>query len=339
MSGRVWVAYTGGTIGMLPTESGFAPVPGAFPGKLRELLAAMGDELPSVEIEEFDPILDSANMRPEDWNRIAERVRDRYDDFDGFVVLHGTDTLAYTASALSFMLEGLRKPVVVTGSQIPFCRARSDARRNLIDALIIAGQFSIPEVGVLFDGKLYRGNRVTKVSADALDAFRSPNYGPLVRVGTSIEVDHDQVRRAPRGPLRVRTVGKARVGALRLFPGIDARVLENLLAPPIQGLVLEAYGVGNAPVRDLELVRVIREAGERGVVIAVCSQCLEGTVDLESYATGRALAEAGAIGVGDMTAEAAMTKLVYLLECEADAAAVRSRMVRSLRGELSGERS
>ena len=264
MSGRVFVAYTGGTIGMMPTDRGYAPVPGAFPERMRRILAEFPEELPGFEIEEFDPLLDSANMRPADWNCIAERIAERYDDFDGFVVLHGTDTLAYTASALSFMLEGLRKPVLVTGSQIPFSRVRSDARRNLVDALLLAAEFSIPEVGVVFDDALYRGNRSTKVSASDLDAFRAPNYPPLARTGPQIRVAHDHVRKAPRGPLKIQRVREARVGALRLFPGIDAQVVENVLAPPLEGLVLEAYGVGNAPVRDEELIRVLSEASERG---------------------------------------------------------------------------
>jgi L-asparaginase len=335
MSGRVFVAYTGGTIGMLATDEGYAPVPGAFPAAVRRLLGDFEDEIPAFEVEEFDPILDSANMRPADWNCIATTIAERYDEFDGFVVLHGTDTLAYTASALSFMLEGLRKPVIVTGSQIPFSRVRSDARRNLIDALLLASDFSIPEVGVVFDDCLYRGNRATKVSASDLNAFRSPNYPALAHTGTRIRIDHDHVRRAPRGPLRVQEIHDAHVGALRLFPGVDARVVENILAPPLKGLVLEAYGVGNAPVRDRELIRVIADASARGVVIAVCSQCLEGTVDLESYATGRALAEAGAVGVRDMTAEATMAKLLYLLARGGDPAKIRRDMVRDLRGELT----
>ncbi|MFT7617017.1 MAG: L-asparaginase [Planctomycetota bacterium] len=332
---RVFVAYTGGTIGMLPGEDGFEPKAGEFL-QLFNSLDFLGDpEVPEFEIEEFSPILDSANMRPDDWNRIALIIKEKYRDFDGFVILHGTDTMAYTASALSFMLEGLRKPVILTGSQIPLCRTRSDAHRNVVEAMMFAGHYSIPEVCIYFGGRLIRGNRATKVSSSALKAFDSPNFPQLGRVGTKFQLRDDLIRRSPHGALNVLSLGRSKVGALRLFPGMEAEILENMLRPPLEGLVLECYGAGNAPVKDGKIPAVIEAANERGVVVAISSQCPDGTVDLSGYATSSALARAGAIGGLDMTVEAMMTKMMYLIDLGIPADQVKHRMQIDLRGELS----
>ncbi len=320
---------------MLPGEGGFVPIPGEFLNVFNSLDFLGDPDLPEFEIEEFDPILDSANMKPGDWNRIAAIIASKYREFDGFVVLHGTDTMAYTASALSFMLEGLRKPVILTGSQIPLCRIRSDGRRNVVEAMMLAGHYALPEVCIHFGGRLLRGNRSTKVSSAALKAFDSPNFPFLGRVGTSFKVRDDLVRRSPHGALRVHSLGQSRVGALRLFPGIGAEVLENILLPPLQGLVLECYGVGNAPVADGKIPEVIKAANDRGVVVAIASQCLDGTVELSGYATSSALAKAGAISGLDMTVEALMTKMMYLIELGLPAEQVKARLQSNLRGELS----
>ncbi len=332
---RVFIAYTGGTIGMLPGERGYEPRPGEFL-KVFQSFDYLGDpDLPEYTIEEFDPILDSANMRPSDWNRIAGIIQDNYDAFDGFVVLHGTDTMAYTASALSFMLEGLQKPVILTGSQIPLCRIRSDGQRNVVESMILAAHYHLPEVCIHFGGRLLRGNRATKVSSAAIRAFDSPNFPALGRVGTRIQIRDDLVRRSAPGGLAVHALGGARVGALRLFPGIEPEILENMLRPPLQGLVLECYGSGNAPVEDGRLPAVIEAATQRGVVVAISSQCPDGTVDLTGYATSSALARAGAISGLDMTAEALMTKMMYLIELGLPADQVKQRLQLNLRGELS----
>ncbi|MEE9393982.1 MAG: asparaginase [Planctomycetota bacterium] len=335
MSGRISIINTGGTIGMMPSEGGYAPVPGAL-SKMLETLPELGrDTLPKFEVIELDPILDSANMGPDDWNTIAEVIASRYDAFDGFVVLHGTDTMAYTASALSFMLEGLRKPVILTGSQIPLARIRTDARQNLLDSMLIASQFSIPEVSLIFGGRLFRGNRVTKTNAADLDAFASPNYAELGRSAVRLEVFRDRVRAAPRGPLKVQKISGCRVGALRLFPGIDAGILESILATSPDGLVLECYGIGNAPVRNEKLLDVLSAACGRGVVVVACSQCLEARVDLTRYETGAALARAGVIAGLDLTAEAAMTKLMYLFARGDSSDRVKAQMQTNLRGEIT----
>lgn len=332
---RVYVAYTGGTIGMRRTGAGYRPEPGALQELLRQMPELRHEEMPEFTVTEYAPLLDSSDMRPSDWVRIAKDIVLRHDDHDGFVVLHGTDTLAYTASALSFMLRGLKKPVVVTGSQVPLVELRNDARENLVTALLIAGTSRIPEVLVSFGGRLLRGNRAVKVSSDRFDAFESPNYPVLGRLGTRIEIHRELVRAPEERPLSLQAVGSAKVGALRLFPGIDAEVVANLLRPPLQGLVLECYGVGNAPVSDREFLDTLAGATARGVVIVDVSQCLRGRVALDDYANTRALRDAGVVSGYDMTAEAALTKLYYLFERGVPPERVRELCQTDLRGELT----
>ncbi|MHC4261585.1 MAG: asparaginase [Planctomycetota bacterium] len=332
---RIYVAYTGGTIGMRPTDGGYAPEPGYFERRLRECPEFLVPQMPSFEVHEYAPLLDSADMSPDDWLRIAQDVEHNYDRFDGFVVVHGTDTMAFTASALAFMLEGLGKPVVLTGSQIPFGEIRNDARNNLLAAFELAADSRLCEVVVAFDELVMRGCRTRKLDASGLSAFASPNCPPLGRIGSRIELEADRLRQAESGPLRVQPVGQPVVGAMRLFPGMRASVLENMLKPPLEGMVLGAFGVGNGPIHDGDFLRVLREASERGVVIVATTQCARGRVDLTSYATGRALADAGVVGGADMTPEAALAKLHYLLNKGLEPAEVREAIGRDLRGELT----
>jgi L-asparaginase len=292
--------------------------------------------MPSYTIHEYAPLLDSSNMTPAEWVKIAHDVDAHYPRYDGFVVLHGTDTMAYTASALPFMLHGLGKPVVITGSQIPLCEVRNDARENLITSLLIAATYDIPEVCLYFGGKLLRGRRAVKVSASGFAAFDSPNVPPLGTVGIDIEINWDLVRKPKRRQtLRVDDFGRAVVSALRLFPGISPELVRNVLRPPLQGLVLEAYGVGNGPENDRAFLAALEEAASRGVVIVDCTQCLEGSVDLGEYATGSALARAGVISGYDMTAEAALAKMYYLFSRGYAPAKVKREMQRDLRGEMT----
>ena len=335
MRKRVYIVYTGGTIGMERTRSGYRPRSGSLQAQMAVMPELKHPSMPSYTIHEYEPLLDSSNMTPREWIEIARDVEANYDRYDGFVVLHGTDTMAYTASALPFLLGGLRKPVIITGSQIPLCEIRNDARENLITSLMLAASYDIPEVCLYFGGKLLRGCRSTKVSADGFAAFDSPNFPPLGTVGIDIDIDFDRVRSGKGRKLKVKEIAAPVVSALRLFPGISPELVRNVLRPPLQGLVLEAYGVGNGPDQDAGFIAAIAGATQRGVVVVDCTQCLEGTVDLDEYAAGSALARAGVISGYDMTVEAALAKLYSLLGSGMSPARVRQEMQRDLCGEMT----
>jgi len=337
MRKRVYIIYTGGTIGMRPTPEGYAPAPGYLAAQIMSMPELKSDLMPEVEIQEYDPLLDSANMTPEDWYKIARDIGTHYNNYDGFIILHGTDTMAYTASALPFMLQGLGKPVVLTGSQIPLCEVRNDARANIITALTVAANFDIPEVCLCFGNQLLRGCRSVKVSADGLDAFASPNLPSLGDIGVDIRIHRELVLPAPStgNTLQVYELKQVSVGALPLWPGIPAQVVRNFLQPPLKGLVLRAYGVGNGPTNNPDFLAALEEATARGVVIVDCTQCLRGSVHLGDYATGSALAKAGVISGYDMTAEAALAKLSYLFSQSLPVEEIKKLMQTNLRGELT----
>lgn len=286
-------------------------------------------------ILEYDPLLDSCNITMADWVKIATDIEVNYKLFDAFVILHGTDTMAYTASALSFMMEDVGKTIIITGSQVPLAELRNDAVDNLLGALTIAGHFVIPEVGLFFDNKLFRGNRASKVNALEFNAFDSPNLRPLVTVGINIDVSWADVWK-PRRIARFRSHKRMNpsVATLRLFPGITEATVRAFLSPPIEGVVLETYGSGNAPSNRPELLRALKEACDRGVVIVNCSQCKRGLVT-DVYETGKALLNIGVVAGSDMTPECALTKLSYLLGRYKDPEKCRTLMKRNLRGELT----
>lgn len=337
MRKRLYIAYTGGTIGMCRTADGYAPAPGFLAAQMAEMPELRDPRMPAYDINEYAPLLDSSNMTPADWIRIGQDIVAHYDAYDGFIVLHGTDTMAYTASALPFLLRGLRKPVILTGSQIPLCEIRNDARTNLITCMVIAAEYPVPEVCLYFGNKLLRGCRSVKVDADGLDAFDSPNYPLLGRVGVEIEIDWSNVRRPPsaKALTLAAQMADATVGAFRLFPGLSPALLRNVLQPPLHGLVLETYGVGNGPDRDAAFLAAIQEATGRGVVIVNCTQCLRGSVHQGEYTGGAALARAGVVSGYDMTAEAALCKLFHLFSSGCSADEVKARIAVNLCGELT----
>jgi len=334
MSGSVFVLNTGGTIGMVDTPDGYAPVPGALEPYLDWIIENARSELPPIAFLELDPPIDSANATPDDWCAVARVLYERRAQHAGFVVLHGTDTMAYTSSALSFLLPDFGKPVVVTGSQIPIARTRSDGRQNVIGALQVAAEGEVHEVTLLFGEVLIRGNRATKVDAFGLDAFDSPRFPPLAEIGIDIVVNQSIMRSATGEPgLMAGRLGK--VAATRLFPGFSASIMANLCRAPLQGLVIEAYGAGNGPSNDPEFLGAIEGATAQGIVVVVVTQCARGSVQPGAYATGSALMRVGAVPGYDMTSEAALTKLAVLLGQGYDASTVARMMQRDIAGELS----
>ena len=336
MRKRVYIAYTGGTIGMQKAAHGYKPVPGYLQTMMSALPELKRRSMPLYDIREYKPLLDSSNMTPDDWLKIAEDIATHYNSYDGFVVLHGTDTMAYTSSALPFMLQGIQKPVIITGAQIPLCEVRNDARENLITAMLIAANFAIPEVCLCFGSKLLRGNRAVKVDAEGFDAFDSPNLPALGTVGVEIKINWDLLKPTSKRAktIAVKPMRESRVAVLRLFPGIPADIVNNVLQPPIKGLVLETYGIGNGP-EDAGLLNAFKAATARGVVIVNCTQCLKGSVNMEDYATGAALAGAGVISGFDMTVEAALAKMSYLFSCDLPPQSIKKNMQTDLQGELS----
>ena len=286
----------------------------------------------------YTPLVDSCNISHTEWARVARDIEARYEEYDSFVVLHGTDTMGYTASALSFMLENLGKTVVVTGSQIPLSVALNDGIANLLGALTVATHYETPEVMLYFHGKAMRGNRTTKGDASGLDGFVSANFAPLIEIGVDYRVHWQRMIKPPTAPFRTECSYDSRVAVYRLFPGFEVESLRNVMQPPLRGLVLQTFGAGNAPDGNVAMLQVLREASSRGVVIVNCTQCLKGMVEAH-YATGVALREAGVTPGYDMTVEAALTKLGYLFGKGLDAPAVRAQIETSLRGELTMDES
>ena len=346
---RVLLLYTGGTIGsvMSPGSGGLEPID--F-NEIHRHVPELHQPERTLEALSFDPPMDSSNVGPAHWQRIAGLIADAYDRFDGFVVLHGTDTLAYTASALSFMLEGLSKPVILTGSQLPIGLPRTDGRENLLAAVELAaacdasGQARVQEVAVYFGSSLYRGNRVHKQSAESLQAMVSPNFPPLAEVGVEIAYAprsltspaHPSTSSNPsRPPFRLHAGLQPHVAWLPFFPGISLAYIEQVLSwPALRGVVFSTFGSGNAP--DLPgLAPALAHAHARGVVSVHVSQCGHGSVHPDRYATAHQLRDAGVVPGADMTPEAALTKLMHLLGTLDSPAAVRAARPPKRRGALT----
>lgn len=340
MNPRILIVYTGGTIGMIEDPVTKALKPFDF-SHLMENVPKVKMLDYKIDNIQFQPPIDSSDMSPAHWQDIARSIADNYDDYDGFVVLHGTDTMAYTASALSFMLDGLDKPVIITGSQLPIGEVRTDGEENLITALQIAaatdtdGRPMVREVAILFENYLWRGNRSTKRSADNFNAFKSNNYPQLAKIGLGIHFDTDALmRRNVEKSLRPHYDLDTSVMVIDLYPGLNERLLRHMLAAPgIKGIVLRTYGTGNAPTSPW-FIEAIREVINRGVIVFNVTQCVNGGVNTR-YLAGDMLAAAGVISGYDLTFEAAITKMMFLFGLGISPAEVKKQLCMSLAGEMT----
>ncbi|MCM1347781.1 MAG: asparaginase [Firmicutes bacterium] len=338
---RILLIYTGGTIGMIENADTKSLQPFDFDHLIDNVpkLKMLNYVIDNVS---FNPPIDSSDMSPEHWEEIARVVEQHYDNYDGFVVLHGTDTMAYTASALSFMLENLRKPVIITGSQLPIGEVRTDGEENLITAVQIAaaldrhGAPMVQEVAILFENYLWRGNRSTKRSADNFNAFKSHNYPQLAKIGLDINFHEEALYRLKGDePFRVNYGLDKRIVVIDLYPGMRAEVFRYALnMPDTKGVVLRSFGAGNAPTAPW-FVNGLKDAVERGLVVFNVTQCVGGSVLPGLYAASDALAHAGVISGADITTEAAIAKMMFLFGQGLDAAEVAKRLPKSLRGEMT----
>ncbi len=337
----ILIIYTGGTIGMKTDEHSGALVPFDF--------SSIYEEFPSlkrlnidISVHTMERVIDSSNVSAQGWCDMAEVIRANYQLYDGFVVLHGTDTMSYSASALSFMFQNLSKPVIFTGSQIPIGVLRTDGRENLITAIEIAGAYHrgvarVPEVALYFQNRLLRGNRSTKWSAEELNAFHSPNYPALADVGVNINYHSELIRQAESsgGELEVISSMCEDVVIIKLFPGLSCSMLDRMLTTEgLRGVVLETYGAGNAPT-EARFIEVIEHAVARGVIILNTTQCVNGKVEMSIYETGQRLQKAGVLCGYDMTSEAAVTKLSYVLGNFTQREEIINRLNSQIRGEFS----
>jgi L-asparaginase len=335
---KIFVIYTGGTIGMIRDPDTGVLIPFTFEQIIENVpeLRRMDYEL---TVHSFDPIIDSSDMTPEIWAELAILIENNYEDHDGFLILHGSDTMAFTASALSFMLEGLGKPVIFTGSQLPISEVRTDAKENFITALEIAsakldGKPRVPEVCIYFENKLYRGNRTFKYNSAKFEAFRSPNYPILVEAGVHIKYNDAVIGKLENSILRVHTNVSNNIGVLKLYPGISPQIVDAVLNSDAEAIIMESFGTGNTTTAKWFLEK-LDVAIANGKIILDISQCKVGSVEMGRYATSTALKGMGVLNGYDMTFEAAVTKLMYLLGRNYPKDRLLRRLGTSIRGELT----
>ena len=342
MKASLLLIYTGGTIGMKQDPEDRTLKPFDFSGILDEVPELVKFAL-RIDAYTFDPLIDSSDVDPDTWIKLAHVIRDRYDDYDGFIVLHGTDTMAYSASALSFMLGNLAKPVVFTGSQLPIGVPRTDGKENLISAVEIAasrdagGRPMVPEVCIYFNSHLLRGNRATKVSSEDFNAFQSPNCPVLAEAGIEIRYNRSEIRKAPQQhlPLTIQDRLDTRVSILKLHPGITPAVVRYfLLSPETRAVIIETYGSGNAPSQPWFL-DIVAEADRMGKILVNVTQCQAGAVNMRIYANGKRLEDAGVVSGFDSTTESALGKLFVLLGRYQDNARVKELFQQELCGEIT----
>lgn len=336
MKKHILIIYTGGTIGMKNTSDGYAPVAGFLRDSIQMMPEFYHDDMPNFTLLEYQDLIDSANVAIRHWMKIAADIKSEFHNYDGFVVLHGTDTMTYTASALSFIFDNLSKPVIITGSQIPLSELRSDGRINLLNSLYIAAHYPMAEVSVFFNNQLLRGNRTSKIHADGFNAFSSPNYPTLLEAGIEIKAHAGKQQLPVNRPLLINEISSQPISVVYLFPGVSEQVIKTQLNSPCKAGVLLTYGVGNAPQTD-SLLAIFKAATARGVVLVNCSQCLSGSVNMDGYATGHALAGTGVISGFDMTTEAVISKLHYLLSQNLEKNIIEELLQTNLRGELTAQ--
>jgi len=346
-SKKILILYTGGTIGMARSEKGYVPQNGYFEKLLDEIPELKHPEMPDYEILVFEPLLDSSNIGSDDWNRILHTIELYYDQYDGFIVLHGTDTMSYTASAISFMIDGLNKNIIFTGSQIPLCEIRNDAREHIITSLMICANYNLEEVSLYFKNKLLRACSSSKLNANSFNAFFSPNTQPLLTVGIKFDILSNtniadlEFKNTPyttvtaETPIIFRTIKSPSpdIAVIRLFPGIKQDTIESI-AKSSEGVIIEAYGAGNGPVRDIDFESIFNSLEEKEVLCLLISQCLRGGVSVGAYGTSLAHYS---VSVGyDMTFEAALAKMYYVLSLKMPYSIKKRFLSENLRGELNG---
>ena len=342
MTAAILIIYTGGTIGMKQDPEDLTLRPFDF-SQILEEVPELRKFAVRIDSYTFDPLIDSSDVEPSLWTRLASLIRERYDQYDGFVILHGTDTMAYSASALSFMLEGLTKPVIFTGSQLPIGIPRTDGKENLISAVEIAaakdgdGHARVPEVSIYFASRLMRGTRTSKLSAEDFNAFRSVNWPPLAEAGVTIRYNRSAIRYPGSWsqPLTVHDRLDTRVAILKIHPGITPEMVRIFLcAPEIRAVIIETYGSGNALTKPW-FTDIIREASATGKILLNVTQCTAGSVNMDLYATGKSLKEAGVVSGYDVTTEAALGKLFVLMGRSEDNGWVKAWLGEDLSGEIS----